>query len=215
MILDLKHLLETAEGLNSPIIELNNIAIEGKSSFRHVGDLSNILVLIREARGHANYQEVKNKLDNMFYGDFLSNFDMIGYLNEIGNQFDESLEKFNSLLPAGYLNQDRQAPDFLKLSPAEVNDRIEELGNAINEVYLLTEDIKILMDIHFFVSNIQKVFTDIPNDIVTALNNFKSEKKAIWPQLSIICNRAKLDLMDDYLVQKKEMTKLFDKYLSK
>lgn len=214
MILDLKHLLETAEGLDSPLIGLNNIVTEGKNSFNHMGDLSNMLVLNEKSRGHEHYEEVKNKLDVMVYDDFLNHFDLIGFLQAMSKQFDTSLDKFNQLLPSGYLGKAEKAPDFLSLSPAEVKDRLQELQGAISEVYLLTEDIKIVLDIHYFVSNVHKVFTKLPDKIIAALEDFKLQKKAVWAQLSIISSNSKLELMDDYMVQKKDMMHLFNQYLS-
>ncbi|TCC99977.1 hypothetical protein [Pedobacter psychroterrae] len=209
LLLDLKHLLHTAAGLENSLIMLNNIANDSVMGINHIGDLVKMIRLVKQERHHGQFKEVKEKLDVFVYVDIINTFDLPYLLVELSKFFTKNLKQFESMLEIGAFLGKEEPINFINLSNAETKNRMGVIQKAIKQNFF-DESYKVILDIHIFVSQFPKFFDELPQEIMRSFSSFAFEHAAIWPKMKMLANADSSDLSDDYLVDKKMMMKMMD-----
>ncbi|RQO66827.1 hypothetical protein DBR40_21480 [Pedobacter sp. KBW01] len=207
MILDLKHLLHTAAGLQTNLIFLNNMANEGSLGINHIGDLVKMIRLMKQEEGHAHYKEVKGKLELLVYLDLINRYDLVYLVRELSGLLLIKLKEFDKALELGAYLEKSGPLAFSTLSNAETASKIDLILKAIERTPF-SEAHKFIMDIYIFAMKFPRVFADLPDEVKGAFRELPVRHSRVWPKLGMLSKVYKPDIIEDYLMGKKEMMTL-------
>lgn len=210
LLLDLKHLLATAAGLENNLLILNKMANEGSNGINHIGDLTRLIKLKDKVSQHEHYPEVKDKLDNLVYNEIINQFDFEVLLRELSEYFGQQLKDFKANLDIGVFLEEIQPIDFLSLSPKEFDNNMAAIQRAITRSEVFGEAYKIIMDIHIFIAKFPKLFPNLSKEVLEAFEQFENEHKKVWVQLRMLAAKDRSDIFDDILMEKKRMIEILN-----
>ncbi|MGO4876568.1 hypothetical protein ACEN2P_08200 [Pedobacter psychrotolerans] len=210
LILDLTHLLSVAVNLENDLMKLNNIANDGYMGINHIGDLANMVRLVKVNTRHSEFDQVKSKLDKFVYRSLIKDFDFSALIKELSVLTHEQLIDFDTQISTHFFLKGNSLADFSQLSLADVGTNRLVIKQAAEES-LSAEAYHLLMDIYIFTEQFDKCFPELPEPIKDSLNAFREEHQAAWAKLRILDSQYTSKTSGDYIIIRKDMVTLMDR----
>lgn len=209
LMLDLRHLLAVAENLEDDFFRLNNMVNDGVLGINHIGDLANLLKLSKSNKSHAEYADIKPKLDELIYKKLISRYDFPKLINELSKVTTQQVEEYDSQLMGQFYIMGETPIDFRQITTGDLVQKYPLVSRAI-ENGIFSEPYRLLLDIYFFIENFNSLFPNLPKAILDALITFKQDHQDVWDKLRFLYAKDVSHTPGDYLMVRKDMMALMN-----
>ena len=197
LVLDLQNIIAIFEGLNTPLIELNNLIEEGVGSFTEITKFTEFFSLIKKiSRKHL--PEIQDALDNLSYNVLAKKLDMVKFIEHLDTDFQKASSEFEEKFNIVVSVLDKKKLKILTMTPKDIQENFAVLQAGFeNDMKMIFEkDLSLLLDTRAFIANYIKLFPKQSPELIQAIHHFKTRHAKALATLNVIHNRFSITIAE-------------------
>jgi hypothetical protein len=207
LLLDLFAIVKIFGELDSPVIRAKNLLDLGVQAISDIGKLSNILHLVVQTQRDGFYGDIKKSAEKFVYHDLVNKIDFRAFLANLEFDFIKGFKKYRDQLHLFSGAFDENQVDINSLNgPNFQNDlkRIQEVHDKYP--FMFEEVLKLLLDTHYVLKNLTRLFPRLGDEIRNELNAFSNRSKKEMNIIKILNEKLKVKIPDDFLLMRDKLT---------
>jgi hypothetical protein len=206
LVLDLAHITDFFEELNSPLLQLTNTLHLGTLYFDHVGKFARFIELWRAVRDKGQLPEIENQLHHFIYQTLVGEFNFDSFLQNLQLDFNNALKVFQDYVILSVAVNKGRALNIFDLTSKELNQQKTEIENIFNGdlKILFQEDIKLLFDTHSFITGFVNAFPQLEKTVKDEIGAFAAQNQTALETIRIL-KRVKVDLPEKFIISREKL----------
>ncbi len=206
LVLDLVHITDVFEELDSPLLQVTNILQFGTLYFDHVGKFSRFIDLCRTVRVKGQLPEIEAQLHQFVYHTLVSEFNFGSFLQNLQLDFDNAIKVFEEHVIISVVMNRSKPLNIFKMAPQELNQRVSDVEEALNDdlKILFQEELKLLFDTQSFITGFPSTFPQLEKSIKDEISVFATRNRSKLETIRIL-KRVKVDLPEEYMISRAKL----------
>lgn len=206
LLADIWYLLEICVELDAPLSKIAKLMKEGYSAFRHIGNFSNFINLLRRIDKDGQIMLVKSQAEELIYKDVSKNIKVKKLIDNLERDFVKSVGNFNANMDNLIQVMGEKSLILLSSPIKDIRPKIVIIQAAFNKLpILVNEDLKLLLDTNNFLHSFVKLFPKIRKPIRDRIEKFRIAHKENLKVINFLNEQVKLEVPDDFLLFTRKM----------